>query len=656
MKGRGLFRLNYESQIRISLVFFIIFLILLNFGTEYLLHQTKRALKNQIHQHLSVVALSAGLIWENSPKAELKRNLLELSFDSGVHRITFLSPDGEPLMSSREAYSDMDHHTFWGVKPEVVTSLRAKKDDPNSSKFFSDFYQDNSGTAYLSCYLPLRSRKAENRIWIMVEEEVSAFVGIERMASLNVLARVIGILIAAFVTMLLVRSLLRPYRSMIKKARTEQLVPAGGGQKAHGELDAAVGIFEQVISELKKKEKALQELYQQTDRKAKNLAGYNDYILKSMTSGMIICDERGKIIRMNDPARTILRIPQGQILGEHYAAVFDRDNPLRWAIEAAFSERSAQSVPEIRLPQADGENIHLALSSSAVKDEEGKMLGVVVFMTDLTEIKRLEEEVAFKDKMATLGEMSAGLAHELRNSMGAILGFVKLLKREKDQTVSQSRTVDAIFSEAMSMESMLQRFLAFAKPYQLKIDKVDLVEVIQECHDSVQGLMKEKKITFEFGTDPHLIPILGDPLLLKQSFQNLMQNSIDAMPDGGRLSVNLRRNRLPSDKEVVSIEISDTGHGIPKEIQDKIFNPFFTSKEKGTGLGLSLVKKFIGLHHGKIELKSQPGRGTTFTIYLPLRLEPDPPESERLEVVASDSSTSEEHNPEDMWPSYQSDT
>jgi signal transduction histidine kinase len=359
-----------------------------------------------------------------------------------------------------------------------------------------------------------------------------------------------------------------------------------------------VAIFEQVIGELKAKEKALQELYQLTDRKAKNLAGYNEYILKSMTSGMIICDEGGKIIRMNGPARAILDVSEEQVLGKLYTVVFERLNPIRSAIEAAFSERSAQSVPEIRLPQTDGENVHLAL------------------------IKRLEEEVALKDKMATLGEMSAGLAHELRNSMGAILGFVKLLKREKDQPVSQNRTVDAIFSEAMSMESMLQRFLAFAKPYQLKIDKVDLVKVIEECHASVQGLMKDRKITFELGTDPHLIPILGDPLLLKQSFQNLMQNSIDAMPDGGRLSVSLRRDRLPFDKEVVSTEISDTGCGIPKEIQDKIFNPFFTSKEKGTGLGLSLVKKFMGLHNGKIELESRPGEGTTFAIHLPLKPEP----------------------------------
>lgn len=661
MKGKGSFRLNYESQIRISLVFLIVFLILLNFGTEYLLHQAKRTLRDQIYRHLSAVALCAGSIWESSSKSALKRNLLELSFDSGIHRISFLSTDGELLMSSREAYSETDHHIFWGVKPEVVTNLRAGEDDSSLSRFFSDFYQDNSGTAYLSCYLPLRGRKAENRIWVMVEEEVSTYANIERMAGLNVLARVVGIFIAAFVTMLLVRSLLRPYRTMIKKAKNEQLVPADNGQKADGELDVAVGIFEQVISELKKKEKILQELYRQTDRKARNLASYNEYILKAMTSGMIICDEGGRIIRMNDPARMILHLPEEHVLGKHYAAVFEKDNHLLFAIEAAFSERCTQPAPEILLPQKDGESVHLALSSSAVKDEDGKMLGVVLFMTDLTEIKRLEEEVAFKDKMATLGEMSAGLAHELRNSMGAILGFVKLLKRE-NQPASQNLTVDAIFNEAMSMEAMLQRFLAFAKPYQLKIDKVDLVKIVRECLASVEELIKEKKITFELDQDPNLIPILGDPLLLKQSFQNLIQNSIDAMPGGGKLNVNLRRNRLPSDREVVSIEISDTGRGMPKEIEDKIFNPFFSSKEKGTGLGLSLVKKFISLHNGKIELKSEPGWGTTFTIYLPLRLEPDlpeadQPESEKLEVItSSDSSLNEESNPEDMWPSYQSDT
>ncbi len=653
MRDKSFLGLNYESQIRISLVILIIFLILLNFGTEYLLHRTKLVLKNRIHQHLSTVALSASLIWEDSPKAELKRNLWELSFGSGVRRISFLSSDGEPLISSQEINSAEDQHLFWGVKQDLVQSLREKPEKQNVSRFFSDFYKDNSGKSYLSCYLPLEGQNPHNRNWIMVEEEVSGYAAIEGMSKLNAWGRAIGVLIASLVTMVLIRNLLRPYRTMIKRAKTEELFPAADQRATHGELDAAVGIFEQVISELKKKEKALQELYHQTDRKAKNLASYNEYILKSMTSGMIICDQTGKITRMNVPALTLLGLSEEQVLGRIYTTVFEEENPLRLAIEAAFSGHKAHSIPEVSLPRKKAGNIHLSLSSSTVEDEEGRMLGAVVLMTDLTEVKRLEQEIAFKDKLAALGEMSSGLAHELRNSMGAILGFVKLLKKEKDKPVSPGRTVDAIFNEAMSMESMLQRFLAFAKPYQLKIDEVDLAKIVAECSSSLQELFKEKKIAFDLNSGPDVVPILGDPLLLKQSFQNLLQNSTEAMPEGGELTVTIRNEKLASSEREVIVEFTDTGCGIPREIQDRIFNPFFTSKEKGTGLGLSLVKKTIILHNGKIDVESEPGRGTTFTVRLPMKPESytagiESRKSQDIEATLYHTSTAQDQNYREM--------
>jgi len=652
LRDKGFFRLNYESQIRISLIIFIIFLLLLNFGTDYLLHRAKRVLESQIHQHLTTVALSAGFIWQNSPKTELKKNLLELCFDSGVRQISFLSADGELLLSSRETHSIRDGHIFREIKTRKE-DLLAKGQQREQAEFFSDLYTDESGLAYLSCYAPLQSQSAEGRIWVMVEEEVSGFVGIRRMANVNLLVRVAGLFIAALVTMLLIRNLLRPYRTMIRKAATEEVLPQTEKCKKAGELDAAVGIFEQVIGELKTKEKTLQELYRQTDRKARNLASYNDYILKSMTSGMIICDREGRITGMNGPAQAILNIAEEHVLGKRYQEAFESGNPLRLALETAFSEPKPYSAPEASLTKGNGEDVHLALSSSAVRDEAGRMLGAVVFMTDLTEIKRLEQEIAFKDKMATLGEMSSGLAHELRNSMGAIMGFVKLLRKERNETTSQSRTVDAIFNEAMSMESMLQRFLAFAKPYQLKIDKVNLRKLVEECHAALKETFREKEVDFAVNCEPDLAPILGDALLLKQSFQNLMQNSVEAMPNGGKLTVNLRPVSPPSGDKAISIEFTDTGCGIAKEIQDKIFNPFFTAKENGTGLGLSFVRKIIHLHNGRIELESRLGRGTTFTICLPLRLEQDSTqkalqESEKLEVFVYDSSALEEENQKEI--------
>lgn len=659
MRIKDFFHLNYESQIRISLVFFILFLILFNFGTEYLFHQTKQILKREIHQQLSTVAHSASLIWERSPQStlstgsSLKKNLMELSYKSGVNRISFISPDGEPLISSREVRSTDDLQIYRGVKPELSNRLRSIDKNQTLEKVFSDFYADGLGRTYLSCYLPLETQRAENRIWVMVEKEVTAFANIERVSRLNALARTGGLFIAAFLTLLLIKNLLRPYRHMVKKAKKEMIIPSLEKSKKEGELDVAVGIFEQVIAELKRKEKILEELYQKTNRKAKNLASYNEYILKSMTCGMIITDQGGNISRMNHPAETILEKSENMVLGKHYKTVFGEESPLCSAIQNALAEQKTYSIPEIKLMQKSGESISLSLSSSAVKDELGKMLGVVVFLTDLTEIKKLEEQIAFKNKMAALGEMSSGLAHELRNSMGAVLGFCKLLKKRKDDPTSQNQAVEGIANEAMIMESLLKRFLAFAKPFQLKIKEIDLKEIIQECHTSAKETLKENKITFKFDSEPNLPSILGDRLLLKQCFQNLMQNSMEAMPDGGELHIWIGEKQPASGEKSVMVELFDTGCGIAKKDHDKIFNPFFTSREKGTGLGLSLVKKIVSLHNGKIEVESELNKGTTFKVYLPLKLvinltQADSQGKNDTETLVYNHSTNINDNPEDI--------
>ena len=639
MKIRDFLHLNYESQIRISLVFFILFLILLNFGTEYLFHQTKQSLEQEIHQQLSSVAYSAGLAWEKSPQSALKKNLSELSFKSGVNRISFISSDGSPLVSSREILAPEDIHIFWGMKAELTNQIKGWSGEEKWGNAFSDLYKDSSGNTYLSCYLPMENpvwlteHKTASGIWVMVEKEVSAFAGIEKTSRLNAYARIVGLFIAALVTLILIKNLLRPYRVMLKKAKGEKIIPELEEATNEGESDVAVRIFEQVIKELKEKEKTLQKLYQQTDRKAKDLASYNEYILRSMTSGMVIFNHQGEIVQINQPAEVILEFSKNAVIGKHYKTVFKEQSSLSIHIQTMLVEGKTFSIPEMKHTKKNGELVWLSINSSVIKDEQGRMLGMVVFLNDFTEVKKLEEEIAFKDKMAALGEMSSGLAHELRNSMGAILGFIKLLKKKKDDHTSKEQIIEGITKEAISMESMLQRFLDFAKPFKPKMEKIDLGVIIQDCLTSVKETLKENQIALKFDLDPDLPPLLGDCLLLKQCFQNLIQNSIDAMPNGGELSIRFKEEKLSSQEKSMLVEISDTGCGIAKEDQDKIFNPFFTSKEKGTGLGLSLVKKIVSLHNGKIELESELNKGTTFKLFFPFRLSLDLTKVEAEEKV-----------------------
>jgi two-component system, sporulation sensor kinase E len=646
LKIKKLFDFSYESHIRLSLIFLILFLILLNFGTTFLFHQTKEVLKKETERELYSAALGARMIWEKTSQTNLRKSLLEFVFHLNLSQIVFLTSKGELLISSREILAGEKPHVFWGLKPEEIKKIQTSLKPGQSSKFFSDFYSDDKGNTFYSLYLPIESQRSSNdtgdgkKIWVMVEKEVSAFTTIEKLSRLNTWARTGGILIAALVTLFLIRSMLRPYKLMMKKAQEEKITWGLEKNRQEGGVEEVVKIFEQVIAELKKNEETLQGLYVETNQKAKNLESYNEYILKSIESGMIICDTEGRITRFNQSAQKILDIPESLALGKHYKTVLREKKSLCSLIEIALLAQKACGVPEVEMSKTGGENIWVGINTSTIKDHHGKMLGVAVLLTDLTEIKRLQKQITFQEKMAALGEMSSGLAHELRNSMGTILGFSKLLKKSAigrslpdrlqagasggkggDAPPTES-IVNSIFNEALFMESMLQRFLSFAKPFDLKIEKINLKNVMEECINSLEANLKTNPIEFDLKSEPNLPLILGDRLLLKQSFQNLIQNSIDAMPQGGRLSIDLSETKVYPQEKFIRVKISDTGCGIEKKDQEKIFHPFFTSKEKGTGLGLSLVKKIISLHQGEIEFESQINQGTTFKIYLPLKSRP----------------------------------
>ena len=626
MKIKEFFSFSYESHVRLSFLFLILFLVLLNFGTVFLFHQTQKVLKNEVEKELYSAALCAKMVWEKTPQTNLKKNLMECVFKLNLTRIIFLTSNGEPLISSTDILSEEDAHILGEMKPEEIGKIKTNLNKGQTEEFFSNFYSDDNGNTFRSFYLPIESQSRSKdpeegeKLWVMVEKEVSVFATIEKLSKLNALARTVGLLLAALVTLFLIRNVLRPYRLIMKKAQEEKLTSGLEKKNQEENVDVAVRIFEQVIADLKKNQATLQKLYAETNQKAKNLESYNEYILKSIGIGMIICDAQGRITRLNNSAQKILGISESVATGKHYKIVFREKAILCSLIEMALLEKRVCSVPEMEVSKNNGENIWIGISTSTIKDEQNQMLGVAVLLTDLTEIKRLQNEIAFKEKMAALGEMSSGLAHELRNSMGVILGFSKLLKKKGTEKTFTDQIVSGILNEAMSMESLIQRFLTFAKPFDLKIEKVNLKNVIEECIKSLEENVKENKIKFELRSEPNLPSISGDRLLLKQSFLNLVQNSIEAMPLGGKFTIRLGKIKTPHEEELVKIEISDTGCGIEKKDQGKIFNPFFTSKEKGTGLGLSLVKKIISLHQGEIEFESKINKGTTFKIYLPLEL------------------------------------
>ena len=266
---------------------------------------------------------------------------------------------------------------------------------------------------------------------------------------------------------------------------------------------------------------------------------------------------------------------------------------------------------EVAYTTPSGKRIWLGLTLSPLKDKVGSVIGQILVFTDLTHLKAIESQMELRNRLSSLGEISAGIAHEMRNPMAVISGYTKILSKKAEKSLKP--TVDAIAKEIVVMDRIISDFLSFAKPAVLNMADIDLKTLIENCSASVAGERNDITIKLDVAGLP---PVRGDEVLIRQAFSNLIHNSAEAMPQGGDLTITTFSQTGPS-RGFLDISVSDTGHGISDDIRDKIFLPFFTTKERGTGLGLAIVHKIVVSHGGSLSVDSGE-KGTTFRIRLPL--------------------------------------
>jgi PAS domain S-box-containing protein len=401
-----------------------------------------------------------------------------------------------------------------------------------------------------------------------------------------------SVLIAGIIISLyLIRLLIRFYRT--KKSLDE---------KDASQVGFVVDTFHELVSQLKEKEKELEELRKKAEDRATEIEGYNENILQSVPSGVISFDEELRITKMNLAAGRILELKR-EAIGKHQNEVLNK--PIAdYLNRKEFIERG-----EIAYGTPSGRRLWLGLTLTPLRDSKGAVIGQLLVFTDLTHLKAIESQMALRDKLSSLGEISAGIAHELRNPMAVIAGYTKLLSKKADSALQPP--VEAIAREIAVMDRIIADFLSFAKPADLTVSEIDIKTLISQCVASVTG--ERNDISADIAMEGPS-SVKGDEVFLRQAFINLMQNAVEAMPQGGRLTVKASPSR--GVKGFLDISISDTGHGIPDEVKKKIFLPFFTTKEKGTGLGLALVHKIIISHGGAVSVESGK-QGTTFTVRLP---------------------------------------
>ena len=370
-------------------------------------------------------------------------------------------------------------------------------------------------------------------------------------------------------------------------------------QKDTTQVGFVVDTFHELVTRLKEKERELEGLRSRAEERASSIEVYNENIFQSVPSGVVSFDEDLRITRMNSAALKILDL-QEEVVGRDYGEVFQ--SPIREMIAA----RKIRERVESAYTDSSGRRLWIGLALSPLKDSSDAVIGQLLVFTDLTELKALQSQKELRERLSTLGEMSAGIAHELRNPMGVISGYTKILSKKVDESLKPA--VAAITREIDVMNRIITDFLTFAHPAEPVFGSVDLSALIQGCIEMLDN--GSQKVVVK--ADMSCLPVIrADEVMIRQALTNLLQNAVEAMPEGGEISISCTKNG-PN----LVLSLADSGHGIPESIKERIFLPFYTTKERGTGLGLAIVHKIIVSHGGSIRAESSPS-GTVFFISLP---------------------------------------
>ncbi len=365
-------------------------------------------------------------------------------------------------------------------------------------------------------------------------------------------------------------------------------------------MEFVVGTFQELVAKLKEKERELEELRSRAERRADHYESYSENIFESVPSGLITFDVDGKIVMVNRAAETVLGLKADELSGQTASA-------LGSAMEHMLGEPPI-GRQEAGYTTRDGRRLWLGLFISDLTDRGGANLGRILGFTDLTEVRRLKEKVELRERLTHLGEVSAGIAHEIRNPMAVIAGYSQMLDGRPGLDDEARQMVRHIRKEIEGINRVITEFLLFARPTEPNLERVNLSELMTEALDGSGCAGAVIKIHLDIPAETW---VRGDEILLRQCYQNLLKNACESMTGGGRLTV-----RASSEGPRVWVEVSDTGPGIPEEVRDRIFLPFVTSKDEGTGLGLAIVHKIVVLHEGSVEVDSGSA-GTTFRVVLP---------------------------------------
>ncbi len=353
--------------------------------------------------------------------------------------------------------------------------------------------------------------------------------------------------------------------------------------------------------------------------------GFYRDLVWNLRNGVLAITRDGLIAVMNDNAYGILGLKGRQSdIGRPFVEVLKDLPDVCRILAGAFELSHLPNRAELRLKKS-GKVIGYTLSH--VRDARGRQIGATLFFKDLTRVEQEEERERLRDRLAALGEMAAAIAHEVKNPLAGIEVMAGILKRQLPASEDAQNILADIIKEAKMAYAIVLEVLEFVRPIRLQVEHIALADVVRDAISMAESHVPKGDVQVSVSLPLELWPIQGDPHQLRQLFTNLLTNAFEAL--GGSGDVQISGVALASEEEpvpgvepagpMIEVTVSDNGPGVPPEVADRIFSPFFTTKPQGSGLGLAIVRKIIDAHDGRIDIGARQGGGTTFRVTLPVK-------------------------------------
>ena len=616
-----LFKKSLQKQI--SLYFVLLTLLIINTVGWLFYFRSERYFDEELGKKLTGIARSAAtlidadLLTYIQPGSEngqfyssLQRRLITLKRAFEIKRIYIVDLSDHLLIDSDSS----------GIIGSSIPHLQSNLLELNLAKsgkaVYSTLYRGYDGNLYKSAFAPIFNAHKKITAIACVDASPSFLKVIDNIQHFLLIINLISFVIALALGYFLARTITRPVKKLVNAA---QRISQGDYSQvvdvtAQNEIGFLGYTFNAMQESIRSKEEQLKALKQKAENEADAIKSYNELILQNIATGIMTIDLKGRLTVLNAEASRLLHLNRQQCIGKHFSKIFGPDHPFLPTLSAMYKTPPVHDFIETEI-RFNEKSIPVSVRVSPLPDSNGQIIGSNWLLVDLSEVRELQSQIKEKEWLAYLGELSAAIAHEIRNPLNSITLFLGLLKRRVNKSPEQLEAIEKITREIKALNSIVSDFLNFARPSDLEKGKFTLEELFNKTLFLAKKEISEKNISVKMHIEPPDLTFLGDINQLKQALLNIILNAVQAMDAYGLLQLSAKQTEYGK----LKIEVCDNGNGIAPEYLDKIFKPFFSTRSQGTGLGLAIVQNIIRAHNGTIVVKNNPDKGARFIIELPER-------------------------------------